>query len=401
MTKPQKVIAHIDLDCFFVSVERIFDPGLKDKPVIVSGNPEGRGVVSSASYEARSFGVKSGMPIQRAKKLCPNAIVLPVRMNAYAEYSEKVFELLRNFSPLLEEASIDEAYLDITGTERLFGPPKQLAQKIQRQVQNELGLPSSIGIAGNKMTAKVASQLAKPGGILEVPPGKEQEFLSELPISAIPGVGGKTEERLKLLGAKKVKHLLSLGQKILERHFGKWGLELFLRAQGIADDLVIAEAETPKSISKEITFDQDLSDYEQIQQWLYLLILKLGIRLRKKQLYAKRLTLKLRSPDFSTWTRTTKLAQMTNQDPELMSAGLLLLQREKPKAPLLRLLGVSASELSKSYEPCLFEEDRKKKENLMKALDKAREKFGFDAIYPAKLKPLMEKMREEKKEEEE
>ncbi len=384
---------HLDLDCFFVSVERVLNPELKGKPVIVSGNPEGRGVVSSASYEARRFGVKSAMPIQRARRLCPEAVVLPVRMGFYADYSEKVFVLLRDFSPLLEEASIDEAYLDLTGSERLFGPAKSAAEQIRNRIQQALGLPASIGIGSNKMIAKIASQLAKPLGIVEVKAGTEQEFLSELLISAIPGVGGKSEERLNLLGAKKIKHLVRLGPELLERHFGKMGRELYDRARGIADAEVISEAELPKSIGKEVTFEQDLYDFAQIEQWLYLLAFKLGIRLRAKGLFAKRLTLKFRSPDFTTWTRTSGLEFATSQDQELMDAALKLLGREKAKAQSLRLLGISASDLGLTRQAGLFgEEDRQKRERLMKALDHAREQFGFDAIYPARLKSLMEQI---------
>ncbi len=399
LEKIAKVIAHIDLDCFFVSVERVFHPELKGKPVIVSGNPEGRGVVSSASYEARAFGVRSAMPIQRARKCCPEAIVLPVRMGAYAEFSEKVFELLRDFSPLVEEASIDEAYLDLTGSEKLLGPPQTAAALIQQRVRDELDLPASLGIGSNKMIAKIASQQAKPLGIVEVALGQEQKFLSELPIGAIPGVGGKTEERLNVLGAKKVKHLVRLGPKLLESHFGKWGRELYERAQGRADDEVIAEASLPKSLGKEVTFDQDLDDFDQIEQWLFLLALKLGRRLRRKQLYAQRVTLKLRSPDFRTWTRTTGLDRATSEDWELFAAGLLLLRREKEKVRPLRLLGMSAGDLGSSPELNLFgEEERAKRERLMKALDRTREQFGFDAIYPARLQGLMEKIREEEEE---
>jgi len=399
--KGKKVILHIDLDCFFVSVERVLNPGLKGKAVIVSGNPEGRGVVSSASYEARAFGVKSGMPIQKARRLCKTAIVLPVRMSAYAEFSEKVFELLRDFSPLVEEASIDEAYLDLTGTERLFGPAPATALLIQKRIQEELGLPGSLGIGGNKMIAKIASQLAKPGGIVEVPAGSEESFLSELEIGAIPGVGGKTEERLILLGAKKIKHLIRLGPELLAGHFGKMGRELYERARGLADDQVVAEEEMPKSIGKEVTFEQDLYDLGQIEQWLYLLALKLGLRLRRKELYAKRITLKFRSPEFITWTRTTGLDFAANQDSELLSSARELLLREKEKAQPLRLLGISAGDLSLTRQPGLFgEEERQKRERLTKALDQARQRFGFDAIYPAQLKQLMEKIKEEEKEEE-
>ena len=309
-----KAILHIDLDSFFVSVERVLDPSLEGKPVLVSGNPEGRSVVSSASYEARKYGVRSAMPIARARRLCPDCIILPVRMNAYAEYSERVFEMLHSFSPLVEEASIDEAYLDVSGTEKLFGPPKKLAEKIQKVIRQQLGLPSSIGIGSNKLVAKIASKLAKPLGIVEVPAGTEKEFMAELPIRAIPGIGGKTEQRLKQLGAAKVKEIARLGQELLKREFGSWGEDLWFRAQGIGNDQVEPEEAEPKRLSKEITFDEDIADPGQIELWLYLLAIQLGSRLRRRGLFAKRLTVKFRSPDFKTWTRTTGLATATNQD---------------------------------------------------------------------------------------
>jgi len=387
--KPSRKIIHIDLDCFFVSVERVLDASLRAKPVIVSGNPGGRGVVSSASYEARKSGVKSGMPVQRARKLCPEALVLEVRMDKYAEYSERVFELLRGFSPLVEEASIDEAYLDLSGTERLFGPAKEAARSIKARVQGQLGLPSSIGIASNKLVAKIASQQAKPGGIVEVCAGGEKKFLAELPVGAIPGIGGRTEERLNLLGAKKIKHIVELKPEVLRRHFGKMGDELLLRSLGQGDDIVVSEEGAPKSLGKEITFDRDLSDPGLLEEWLYLLVLKLGLRLRKRGLFAGRLTLKFRDPEFKTWTRTSRLEIESNQDSELFALALKILQKEKPKL-LVRLLGVSATELGETRRMPLFGKEKiEKRDRLFQALDRTRARFGPDAIYPARLKKLM------------
>jgi len=391
-----KTILHIDLDCFFVSVERIFDPSFKGKPVLVSGNPEGRGVVSSASYEARKFGVRSAMPIQKARKLCPQCIVLPVRMGAYAEFSERVFALLREFTPLVEEASIDEAYLDLTGTDKLFGPALAAAEKIQKRVSDELGLPSSIGIGSNKLIAKIASQLAKPGGIIEVPAGKEKDFLAELSIGVIPGVGGKTEKRLEALAAKKVKHILQLGRELMERHFGKWGAELWQKASGLGETEVIAEEEAPKSLGKEVTFDQDLGNLAELEEWLYSLVVSLGIRLRKRGLYAGRVSLKLRSPDFKTWTRTARLDTATNQDSELYAAAVKILEKENRPGFVLRLIGIYASDLSPVREVPLFQKDEiEKKDRLFRALDQTRERFGRDSIYPARIRKIMHEKEKE------
>lgn len=387
---------HIDLDSFFVSVERVLDPSLEGKPVLVSGNPEGRSVVSSASYEARKYGVRSAMPIARARRLCPDCIILPVRMNAYAEYSERVFEMLHSFSPLVEEASIDEAYLDVSGTEKLFGPPKKLAEKIQKVIRQQLGLPSSIGIGSNKLVAKIASKLAKPLGIVKVPAGTEKEFMAELPIRAIPGIGGKTEQRLKQLGAAKVKEIARLGQELLKREFGSWGEDLWFRAQGIGNDQVEPEEAEPKRLSKEITFDEDIADPGQIELWLYLLAIQLGSRLRRRGLFAKRLTVKFRSPDFKTWTRTTGLATATNQDFDLFETALKILEKEKAKGLLIRLLGVAASGLTSTRQLSMFEKEQvEKRDRLFQALDKSRRKFGLDSIYPASIIEIIHRRKKE------
>jgi len=387
MSEPRpKAILHIDLDSFFVSVERVLDPSLEGKPVLVSGNPEGRGVVSSASYEAREFGVRSAMPIGRAKKLCPQCVILPVRMKAYADFSEKVFELLREFSPLVEEASIDEAYVDVTGTEKLFGPPRRLAEKMQKAVKQRLGLPSSIGIGRNKLVAKIASKLAKPAGIVEVAPGREREFLAGLSIRVIPGVGGKTEERLNEMGVAKVRDLVRLGPEKLSQSLGKWGAELWRHGQGMGDDVVVSEEPAPKSLGKEVTFDEDLSDPEQIGTWLYFLAHQLGLRLRKRGLYARHLTVKLRSPEFKTWTRGATLEPATSHDFDLYSAAKKILDKEKGKGLTLRLLGICAGSLTESRQLSLFErEEIEKRDRLFKALDRLREKFGVDTVYPAGL----------------
>ena len=393
MSKKGKTILHIDLDCFFVSVERVLNPALNSKPVIVSGKPDSRGVVSSASYEARAFGVKNGMPLTKALKLCPDAIVLPINKTAYAHFSEQVFNLLRRFSPFVEEASIDEAYIDLTGMVERYGSARKAGEIIQREIKTRLALPCSVGIGSNKLIAKIASKLAKPEGIVEVAFGAEKEFIAELPINILPGVGGKTEERLRLLGAKKVKHIVSLGQDLLITHFGKLGIYIYRSALGKGESKLNIEGEPPKSLSKEITFDQDIFDPEEKEQWIYLLILKLGMKLREWGLYAQRLTLKFRSPDFTTWTRTTRLKSATNNDQTLFFYARKILQREdKPNQPL-RLLGVSAGELCSTCQLDLFESEKWEKQNkLLKALDELRKDFGLDIIYPARIRKLMEKI---------
>src|SRR5271157_4124301 len=280
-----KTYFHVDIDAFFVSVEELFDPSLHGKPVVVGGRPGERGVVSAASYAARKFGVHSAMPLRTAYQLCPQAIFLEGHRDRYLEYSHRVHDVLREFSPLVEMASIDEAYLDMTGTERLHGPPLRAAHRLHERMKAETGLNCSIGIAASRLVAKIGSDQAKPNGVLWVVPGREAAFLAPLDVRKIPGVGKVMEKRLHTLGIRKVGDLARLDEAFLGKRFGKWGLALAGKSRGLDAggwfDAPVGAAEAPKSISHEHTFSQDTADVERIEATLSRLCQLVGRRLRE------------------------------------------------------------------------------------------------------------------------
>jgi len=298
---------HVDMDAFFVSVEELFDPTLKGKPVVVGGRPNERGVVSAASYAARKFGVHSAMPLRTAYQLCPQAIFVDGHPERYRDCSQRVYEVLTGFSPLVEMASIDEAYLDLTGTERLYGPPLRAAHLLHERIKAATRLNCSIGIAASRLVAKISSDQAKPNGILWVLPGKEAAFLAPLDVRKVPGVGKVTEKNLHALGIRKVGDLARLEERFLEERFGKWGLALAGKSQGLDAggwfDTEIGEDAGPKSISHEHTFSEDTADAAQIDATLARLSEMVGRRLREHGLRARTIQLKLRYKDFSTITR--------------------------------------------------------------------------------------------------
>ena len=293
-----KTIFHLDMDAFFVSVEELFDPSLKGKPVVVGGRPNERGVVSAASYAARKFGVHSAMPLRTAYKLCPQATFVDGHPERYRDCSRKVYEVLCHFSPLVEMASIDEAYLDMTGTERLHGPPLRAAHLLHERVKAETQLNCSIGIATSRLVAKVTSDQAKPNGIMWIIPGSEAAFLAPLDVRKIPGVGKVTEKNLHALGIRKVGDLAKLDDAYLESRFGKWGLALAGKSRGLDAggwfDTEVGEDTDPKSISHEHTFSEDTADVEQLESTLARLSEMVGRRLREHNLHARTVQLKLR-----------------------------------------------------------------------------------------------------------
>ena len=298
----QRIVCHVDMDAFFVSVEEIFDPSLKGKPVVVGGKRNQRGVVSAASYAARKFGVHSAMPLRTASQLCPQAIFVEGHMDRYRDYSERVFATLNRFSPRVEMASIDEAYLDLTGTERLHGPPMQVASKLHEAIRVETNLNCSLGLGSSRLIAKISSDNAKPNGILYVVPGQEAKFLAPLDVRTVPGVGKKSEASLHKLGIRKVGDLARLDEKFLADHFGKWGLALAGKAMGEDAggwfDSEIGASEDPKSISHEHTFDTDVADEGKLETTLLKLSEMVAQRLRAQQLYSRTVQLKLRYQDF-------------------------------------------------------------------------------------------------------
>jgi DNA polymerase-4 len=381
----EPVIFHADMDAFFVSVEELFDPSLKGKAVVVGGSPDQRGVVSAASYEARKFGVHSAMPLVTAKKLCPHAIFLAGRREKYSEYSHKVEQIFRAYTPAVEMFSIDEAYLDFSGSGRLYGNPLELADRLRREIEQQTGLSASIGISRTKMVSKVASDLAKPRGIVRVLPGREAAFLGPLKIGKLPGIGKVTEKHLNDLGIVTVAQLASVGQQFLSETFGAWGESLYRKSQGL-DTAHFEFHEEPKSISHEHTFDRDTCDREEVHATLARLVEKTAHRLRDHKMFARTVTLKLRDLEFRTITRAVSLEEPTHLDRQILETILQLLEKNWNGRRKIRLLGVALSELSYGprQEHLFQKESRDKMTRLYQAADKIRDKFGFDSITSAR-----------------
>jgi len=385
-TPSPRTIFHVDMDAFFVSVEELFDPSLKGKPVVVGGQRDERGVVSAASYAARKFGVHSAMPLRTAAKLCTQAIFVNGHPERYREYSGKVHEVLSHFSPLVEMASVDEAYLDMTGTERLHGRPLHSAQRLHDAMKSATELNCSIGIGTSRLIAKVSSAKAKPNGVLWVLPGEEAKFLAPLSVGDIPGVGKVMEQKLHILGIQKVGDLARLEDHDLEQRFGKWGLALAGKSRGEDAggwfDTEVGESVDPKSISHEHTFDEDTGDAERLLSTLMRLSEMVGRRLREGGYFARTLQLKLRYKDFSTITRAHSVDEPTQMDNQIFEqARRLFLANWKPGAPV-RLLGVQASNFdSGPAQLDLLEPSQQQRwQKALAAADQLRDKFGEATI---------------------
>jgi DNA polymerase IV len=386
MQPPAKTIFHVDMDAFFVSVEELFDPSLRGKAVVVGGQRNERGVVSAASYEARKFGVHSAMPLRTAAKLCPHAIFVDGHPERYRECSEKVHRVLTSFSPLVEMASIDEAYLDMTGTERLHGPCFSAAHNLHKKMKAETQLNCSIGIGTSRLMAKVASAKAKPHGILWVIPGQESRFLSPLDVRDIPGVGEVTEKNLNALGIYRVGDLSRFDDAFLEDHFGKWGLALAGKARGEDaggwfDNAVGADLDA-KSISHEHTYNEDTASLEKIESTLMRLSEMVGRRLREAGFYARTIQLKLRYKDFTTITRAHTLPTPTQLDTEIFEQARMLFRKNWRAGREVRLLGVQAShfDLQASQGELIEGQRRQRWQQALSAADKLRDKFGESSI---------------------
>ncbi|MFL6300115.1 MAG: DNA polymerase IV [Terriglobales bacterium] len=401
----QRTIFHVDMDAFFVSVEELRDPSLKGKPVVVGGKANERGVVSAASYAARKFGVHSAMPLRTAYKLCPQAIFLDGHPERYREASLKVRAVLESFSPQVEMASIDEAYLDMTGTERLHGPPLRSAHLLHEKVKRETELNCSIGIGTSRLVAKISSDQGKPNGICYVLAGCEQAFLAPLEVRKIPGVGKVSEKNLHDLGIKTVGDLAKLDDDFLEEKFGKWGLAMAGKSRGedaggyFEAGVSYSEDEgDPKSISHEHTFSEDTRDAELLESTLARLSEMVARRLRDGGLRARNVSLKLRTSDFATITRAQTLEEPTQLDPKIFSIIQHLFRENwepaRGKFPTIRLLGVKAADLQPASDreaedeaqlSLLPAESSTPKpssgwENALSAADKLREKYGDSAV---------------------
>jgi DNA polymerase IV len=372
---------HVDMDAFFVSVELLERPELRGKPVVVGGAPDQRGVVAAASYEARRYGIHSAMPLRTAGKLCPHAVFLRGRHELYAEWSDRVAAILAKFSPVVEMASIDEAYLDLSGTERLHGPALAAAHALVREIGEETHLPCSAGLGRTRLVAKVASDQAKPRGLLWIPAGVEAEFLAPLGVRRIPGIGKVTEAALRALGIERVGQLAKIPRERLEENFGQWGIALYRKARGEDSYEFFVDAE-PKSISHSHTFGVDTTDRVLLDAMLSRLCQKAAKRLRESRLDASTVTVTIRYAGFETTTRAKTLPEPTHLDPVLLETVGRLFERHWNRRRAVRLVGVELGALSHgaSQLSLLDGERRAKLEKLARAADQIRDRFGFSKV---------------------
>ncbi len=382
-------ILHVDMDAFFVSVELLERPELRGKPVVVGGRPDQRGVVSAASYEARKYGIHSAMPLRTAGRLCPHAIFLDGHHEKYGEWSDRVATILAKFSPIVEMVSIDEAYLDLAGTERLHGPPFAASDKLLRTITRTTALPCSGGLATTRLVAKVASDQAKPRGLVWVPAGSEQRFLATLPVRKIPtlpvrkipGIGEVTERALRALGIETVEQIAGMPQEKLESIFGQWGTALYRKSRGGDSYEFVIDAE-PKSISHNHTFGEDTDDADSLSAMLSHLSQKASKRLREAGLATRTLTLTIRYAGFETHTRSKTLGEPTRLDSDIFAVFQELFRAHRDVGRKIRLLGVSLGGLTHGGEQLdlLDAERRAKLEKLTRATDHLRDRFGFGKV---------------------
>ena len=375
-------IFHIDMDAFFVAVERTQDLSLVGKPVVVGGEPGKRGVVTCASYEARPYGLKAGMPLSQAQRLCPHAIFIPGRFRLYQEVSERFMDILASFSPFLEPLSLDEAYLDMTGFESIYGQPIAAASAIKENVHSQLGVVASIGIASSKVAAKVASDLEKPDGLVEVPSGEDARFLAPLSVKELPGIGSKTAHTLRqVLKVSTVGELAQVQSVVLHRVFGAWGDLLHLWANGSSSSPVSPPGPS-KSISRETTFYEDVREQGVLLRTLRYLAEHICQELREGQRKAQCVTVKVRFADFSTVSRQVALKEPASDNQSVFQMGAQLLLGEVRERHLpVRLIGIGVSDLVERQEQLtLMEGPQQRMERLSLTMDSLRRKYGFTAI---------------------
>lgn len=381
----QRWIIHIDLDAFYCSVEERRNPALKGKPFAVGGRPESRGVISSCSYPARQFGVRSAMPTVRALRLCPGLLLLAPDYQAYHEASKQVMEQLFLVTPVIEQVSIDEAFLDISN---LPGDPLAIAHQLQNRILSELQLPCSLGIATSKLVAKIATEVGKaagspgkpPNAITLVPAGQEAEFLARLPVIALWGIGPKTASRMAEKGIQTIGDLAGFTEEELIKLFGKFGHDLYLYARGI-DDRPVETSHEVKSISREITFPQDISDKEILLRTLYELAEDVSIQLQRENLSGTIIKLKLRWPDFTTLSRQVTLSIPTQQSEVISQTAQQLLEKTWKPPRKVRLIGVGISGFSKSVRQLsLWQSETDYPELLKAAIEELRQRFGYQII---------------------
>jgi DNA polymerase IV len=377
-----RTILHADLDAFYASVEVLDDPSLAGRPVIVGGDPGGRGVVSAASYEARRHGVHSAMPLRTAARLCPQGVFRPGRPERYRELSSGVMEIMASYTPLVEPISLDEAFLDVSGSTAAFGEGAAIARQLKRRVREEVGLVVSVGVAANKLCAKVASDLRKPDALVVVEPGSEAAFLAPLAVGRLWGVGPQAREALRDYGVETIGQLAALAPATLARRFGAHGAELSARARGI-DPSPVQPIHTPKSIGHEHTFERDTASISRLETTLLDLSDSVASRLRSHRLAAGGVQLKLRYEGFETLTRQAALPRQVTEADVLHAAALTLLRRTIVPGRGVRLIGVTAIGLSEAQQLTLFDDPRR--ERLARSMDAVRERFGASAITRARL----------------
>lgn len=376
------MVIHVDMDAFYAAVEMHDRPKLVGQPVVVGGARGNRGVVAAASYEARNFGIHSAMPAAQARRLCPQAVFLPVRMARYVEISQAIRAIFHAYTPLVEPLSLDEAFLDVNASCKLLGSVGHIAAEIKRDIVRQTGLIASVGIGPNKFIAKIASDLDKPDGFLRVGMDEVEAFLAPLPVTRLWGVGARTEARLRAMGIRRVGDVRALPRSWLEQHFGRWGERLWSLSRGLDDRPVVAERQS-KSLSHETTFDADISERDTLVSWSRMLLEEVAYRLRHQELWSSGVALKLRFGDFRTIVRSRALAEPT-QSTETLWRVLGRLWREAVPSPLppVRLLGVGVQRLTddRQLQGALFGEQQHRDARLDAALDVARERFGAGVL---------------------
>jgi DNA polymerase-4 len=378
-----RTILHADLDAFYASVEVLDDPSLRGKPVIVGGDPNARGVVSAASYEARAFGVHSAMPLRTAHRLCPHGVFLPGRFDRYRELSRQVMRIFASYTPLVEPISLDEAFMDVTASRAAFGDGETIARELKRRVLDEAGLVVSVGVASNKLCAKVASDLRKPDALVVVPPGGEAAFLAPLPVTRLWGVGPQLRKALADYGVATIGQLAALPEGTLRRRFGVHGAELRLRAQGVDPSRVVT-SQAPKSVGHELTFNHDVTDPARLEATLLDLAESVASRLRHHDLAAGAVQLKLRYEGFDTITRQAPLGHQVRDSEPLYELGVTLLRRALSGERAVRLIGLTAINLSNAQQLTLFDAPERT-DRIAQSIDAVRERFGEKAITRARL----------------
>ena len=377
------MIIHVDMDAYYASVEERDRPELVGRPVIVGGSPEQRGVVAAANYIARRFGVHSAMPAATARRLCPQGAFLPSRIDHYADVSRQIHEIFHRFTPLVEPLSLDEAFLDVTGSEQLLGPATDIARRIKREIRDEVKLVASAGVAPNKFLAKIASDLDKPDGFVVVAPEQVRQFLDPLPVGRIWGVGRQGNKMMQGLRVRTIGDLRRLSLELLESHFGSNGEHFWRLARGIDDRPVVPDREA-KSISHETTFATDMDDLDVLRAWLVELTDQVARRLRQHKLRGSVVQIKVRFADFRTITRSQKLPDPTNVTDELWQvASEILVSRLPANHPPVRLLGMGVSGIDRSRvtQGFLFDRPESRKQVQLDAVsDLVKERFGSSAL---------------------